>query len=90
MTAVTTFLEVVAIVFPLVISIVVGMTVELEMKQVIFNQSLAWFLRACQYISENWHILSFWQLPQRRFVSSYLLCFIQAFHSRSIYDHLPC
>lgn len=30
MTAVTTFLEVVAIVFPLVISIVVGMTVELE------------------------------------------------------------
>ncbi|MGN2336487.1 lantibiotic immunity ABC transporter MutG family permease subunit, partial [Bifidobacterium longum subsp. infantis] len=30
MTAVTTFLEVVAIVFPLVISLVVGMTVELE------------------------------------------------------------
>ena len=78
MTAVTTFLEVVAIVFPLVISIVVGMTVELENEAGHFH------------ISENWHISSFWQLPQRRFVSSYLLCFIQAFHSRSIYDHLPC
>ena len=37
MTNVTTFLEVLAIIFPFVIGIVVGMIVELEMEQVIFS-----------------------------------------------------